>query len=103
MLHPSSHGIDACIYCIRLFYVALVTLLLLAAGGVLTGFFYPRSLGVTIVNLNSTNDTNLDIYWDLPLDNESYVAILEILVSIKHISPLNFTFLHSDNGEDQKF
>ena len=68
----------------RCLYVALVALLLLVTGALLIAFMFPRSVEVTIEQMNSTND-----WVNLHHDNSSdQLAILEMQVWMSSFWPV---------------
>ena len=64
----------------RCLYVSIVVAILLVSGGVLTAFFYPRNVDISILSINSSADY-INTLTALSKNNTD-IAILEIEVQI---------------------
>ena len=70
-----------CVTLTRCLYVSIVVAILLVSGGVLTAFFYPRNVDVSILSINSSADY-INTLTALSKNNTD-TAVLEIEVQIK--------------------
>lgn len=61
--------------------MTIVVAILLVAGGVLTAFFYPRNVDVSILSINASADYIVGTLTTLS-NNDTDTAILEIEVQI---------------------
>lgn len=61
--------------------MTIVVAILLVAGGVLTAFFYPRNVDVSILSINASADYIIGTLTTLS-NNDTDTAILEIEVQI---------------------